>query len=173
MVGARVLLLSSSAEKRERARQLGADTVGDYQAQPDWGNWVLQETGGRGADVVLETGGAGTLGQSLKAVKVGGHVSLIGVLAGTQEKLNLLPLLMKAVRVQGVVVGHHGHLRQLVRAYLQSFTRPILDMGFALEAVPEAFRRLASGSQFGKIVIDYPAEREAQKPPLVSPPPAV
>lgn len=167
MVGARCLLLSSSEEKRQRARELGADAVADYKARPDWGAWVLEETAGRGADVVLETGGAGTLAQSLRAVKVGGHISLIGVLAGVQEEINLLPHLMKAVCVQGVVVGHQDHLRQLVRAYLQSYTRPVIDMGFALEAVPEAFDRLASGAHFGKIVIDYPVET---LPPVESPP---
>jgi NADPH:quinone reductase-like Zn-dependent oxidoreductase len=167
MVGARILLLSSSAEKRQRALQLGAAAVADYRARPEWGQWVLEQTGGRGADVVLETGGAGTLAQSLKAVKVGGHVSLIGVLSGTQEKLNLLPLLMKAIKVQGVVVGHQDHLRQLIRAYLQSFTRPILDMAYALEAVPEAMRRLESGQQFGKVVLEFPVEKA---PPIESPP---
>jgi NADPH:quinone reductase-like Zn-dependent oxidoreductase len=169
MVGARVLLLSSSAEKRQRARQLGADAVADYQTRPDWGDWVLEQTGGRGADVVLETGGAGTLAQSLRCVKVGGHISMIGILAGAQEKLNILPLMMKAVKVQGVVVGHQEHLRQLIRACLQSFTRPVVDMAFAFEALPEALAYLASGGHFGKVVIEYPVDEE----PLVESPPAV
>lgn len=167
MCGARALLLSSSKEKRERALELGADAVADYKARSDWGDWVLEQTSGRGADVVLETGGAGTLGQSLRAVRVGGHISLIGVLSGAQEPLNLLPLMMKAVRVQGVVVGHQEHLRQLVRAYLQSFTRPVVDQTFSFEALPEAFAYLASGRQFGKISIEYPVD---QSPPLESPP---
>jgi NADPH:quinone reductase-like Zn-dependent oxidoreductase len=167
MVGARVLVLSSSEEKRERARQLGADAVADYKKRHDWGDWVVEQTGGRGADVILETGGAGTLAQSLRAVKVGGHISMIGILAGTQEKLNVLPLMMKAVKVQGVVVGHQDHLRQLVHAYLQSFTRPVVDRAFAFEALPEALAYLASGKQFGKIVIEYPVDEE---PPVESPP---
>lgn len=167
MMGARVLLLSSSPDKRERALQMGADAVADYTTREDWGNWVLEETAGRGADVILETGGAGTLAQSLRAVKVGGHVSLVGVLSGSQQPLNILPLVMKAVTVRGVVVGHQDHLRQLIRAYLQTFTRPVIDMAFALEALPEAMAHLASGRQFGKIVIEYPVEEE---PPLESPP---
>ena len=169
MLRARVLLLSSSAEKRERARELGADAVADYRERPDWGNWVLEQTGGLGADVILETGGAGTLGQSARAVKVGGHICLIGVLSGSEEKLNLLPLLMKAVKVQGVVVGHHAHLRQLMAAYLQSFTRPVVNSVYHFEAVPEAFSLLASGNQFGKIGIDFGVESD----PTVSSPPAV
>ena len=170
MAGARVLLLSSSQEKRERALQLGADAVADYRARPDWGDWVLEQTGGRGADVVLETGGAGTMAQSLKATRVGGHVSVIGILAGAAEKLNILPLMMKAVKMQGVVVGHQDHLRQLIRAYLQSFTRPVLDMAYPLEALPEAMARLESGKQFGKITIEFPVEAESLK---IESPPAV
>lgn len=167
MVGARVLLLSSSPEKRERALQLGADEVADYRARADWGNWVLEQTGGRGADVVLETGGAGTMAQSLKAARVGGHVSVIGILSGAAEQLNILPLMMKAVKMQGVVVGHQDHLRQLVRAYLQSFTRPVVDATYALEALPEAMAYLESGRHFGKITIEYPVE---EAPPVESPP---
>lgn len=169
MLRARVLLLSSSPEKRERARELGADAVADYRERPEWGDWVLEQTGGRGADVILETGGAGTLAQSARAVKLGGHIALIGVLAGTQERLNLLPLLMKAVRVQGVVVGHHEHLRQLVAAYLQSYTRPVVDSVYHFEALPEAFSHLASGRQFGKIALEYSVETETD----VSSPPAI
>lgn len=169
MVGARVLLLSSSREKRERALQMGADAVADYRKRTDWGDWVLEQTGGRGADIVLDTGGAGTLAQSLRAVRVGGHVSLIGVLAGAQEKLNIMPLVMKAVRVQGVVVGHQEHLRQLVRACLHSFTRPVVDTTYALEALPEALAYLASGRHFGKIVIEFPVE----EPGKVESPPAL
>ncbi len=167
MSGARVLLLSSSKEKRERALELGAEAVADYRTRPDWGDWVLEQTGGRGADVVLETGGAGTLAQSLRAVRVGGHVSLIGVLAGAREELNILPLMMKAVKVQGVVVGHQEHLRRLVRAYLQTFTRPVVDQTFSFEAVPEALAYLASGRQFGKVTLEYPID---EAPPLESPP---
>jgi NADPH:quinone reductase-like Zn-dependent oxidoreductase len=169
MMGARVLLLSSSQEKRERARLLGADAVADYRARPDWGRWVMEETGGRGADLVLDTGGAGTLAQSLRAVKIGGHISMIGVLAGAEEAVNVLPLMMKAVKVQGVVVGHQQHLRQLVRAYLQSFTRPVVDRTYALEALPEALAYLASGKHFGKIVIEFPVDEpvELESPPAV------
>lgn len=166
MVGARALMLSSSAEKRELAKSLGADAVADYRERPDWGDWVLEQTGGHGADVVLETGGAGTLPQSLKAVKLGGHIALIGVLAGAKEPMNIMPLLMKAVRVQGVVVGHQEHLRQLIRAYLQSYTRPVVDSVFHFEAVPEAFARLASGSQFGKVTLEYSVEPSS---PVISP----
>jgi NADPH:quinone reductase-like Zn-dependent oxidoreductase len=156
ILGARVLLLSSSAEKRERAKELGADAVGDYQADPDWGRWALEQSDGEGVDLVLETGGAGTLAQSLKAVKVGGKIALIGVLSGHQEPLNILPLVMKAVQVQGVVVGHQQHAKELVRAFLQSMQRPVVYQTFTWDEVPAAFDTLASGKQFGNITINFP-----------------
>lgn len=107
------------------------------------------------------------MAQSLKAARVGGHVSVIGILSGAAEQLNILPLMMKAVKMQGVVVGHQDHLRQLVRAYLQSFTRPVVDATYALEALPEAMAYLESGRHFGKITIEYPVE---EAPPVESPP---
>jgi NADPH:quinone reductase-like Zn-dependent oxidoreductase len=156
MRGARVLLLSSSAQKRQWAKELGADEVGDYKADPKWGQWAQKHTDCKGVDLVLETGGAGTLAQSLKAVKVGGKISLIGVLSGHQEPLNILPLVMKAVCVQGVVVGNQRHAEELVQAFLQSMQRPVVHQTFPWGEVPEAFKILASGKQFGNITIEFP-----------------
>ena len=135
---------------------MGADIVGDYQTEPKWGRWALEHTDGEGVDLVLETGGAGTLAQSLKAVKVGGKISLIGVLSGHQEPLNILPLVMKAICVQGVVVGHKQHARELIQAYLQSMQRPVVHQTFSWDCVPDAFQTLASGRQFGKITVEFP-----------------
>lgn len=154
LLGARVLLLSSSHEKRERAREMGADAVEDYQKTPKWSRWVRDMTDGVGADVILETGGAGTLEQSIKSVKVGGHISLIGVLAGSEKPLNILPLVMKAVTVQGAVVGNRKHATDLKKAFLQGMTRPVVHKNFPWTQVPEAFEELASGKQFGKITVD-------------------
>lgn len=156
MHGARAIVLSSSAKKRALAKELGADVVGDYTQDPKWGGWVLEQTDGVGVDVVLETGGAGTLGQSLKSVKVGGRISLVGVLSGHQEPLNILPLVMKAVCVQGVVVGNHRHAEELVNAYLQTMQRPVVHQSYGWENVPEAFEALASGKQFGNLTIEFP-----------------
>jgi NADPH:quinone reductase-like Zn-dependent oxidoreductase len=156
MLGARCLLLSSSEAKRERALELGADAVSDYAENPEWSRWVLQETGGTGVDVVLETGGAGTLTQSLKSVKVGGHISLVGVLSGVEERLNILPLVMKAVTVRGAIVGHKESARELHEAILHNMIRPVIQQDFPWSEVPEAFQYLASGRQFGKITISFP-----------------
>lgn len=153
LVGARVLLLSSSQEKRERALSLGADAVHCYKSDPAWSRWALAQTGGKGVDVVLETGGAGTLGESLKAVTVGGHISLIGVLSGAKQELNILPLVMKAVTIQGAVVGSKDHSLQLQRAYIQNQKRPVVDATFSWDEVPKAFEALRAGRQFGKITI--------------------
>ena len=154
MLGARVLLLSSSEEKRERALELGADAVADYREEPNWSRWVREKTHGNGVDVVLETGGAGTLEQSIKSTKIGGHISLVGVLSGSESPLNILPLVMKAITVQGAVVGHRQHALDLQRAFLQGMTRPVVHKTFSWGQVPQAFEELASGRQFGKITID-------------------
>ena len=156
MAGAKVFLLSSSNEKRVRALDMGAEAVEDYREVPEWSRWVLEKTGGLGVDVVLETGGAGTLGQSLKSVKVGGHISLLGVLSGSKESINILPLVMKAVTVRGVVVGNKQHSQALHDAYLQNMVRPVVHETYSWNHVPEAFRALSSGHQFGKITIEFP-----------------
>lgn len=158
MVGARPLLLSSSEEKRQLAKELGAEACHCYKSDPKWSTWVREQTEGRGVDVVLETGGAGTLGESLKSVTVGGQVCLVGVLSGASAELNILPLVMKAVTVQGAVVGNREHSNRLQRAYLQSMQRPVVHRTFPWKQVPQAFELLKSGRQFGKIAIEYPAE---------------
>jgi len=156
MVGARILLLSSDPEKRERARELGADATEDYRRNPKWSEWVREQTGGEGVDVVLETGGAGTLPQSLKAVRLGGIISLVGVLSGTRGDINILPLVMKAVNVRGAVVGNKAHSKALVKAYLQNMVRPVVHRSYEWTDVPAAFQELQSGAQFGKITINFP-----------------
>src|SRR3954470_2095959 len=105
LAGARVLVISSSDEKLARARQLGAEVGINYRTTPEWGERVRQLTEGRGVDHVVEVGGAGTLGQSLRAVRTAGRISLIGVLSGATGQVNPMPVLMKSVRVQGIFVG--------------------------------------------------------------------
>jgi len=155
--GAKCLLLSSSAEKRERALELGADAVADYRANPNWSEWVLQQTNGKGVDVVLETGGAGTLPQSIKSTKVGGHISLIGVLSGAEDNLNILGLIMKGLTVRGAVVGSKAHLQSLHDAILHTMTRPVVQKSYSWDEVPKAFEALSCGGHFGKITIALPS----------------
>jgi NADPH:quinone reductase-like Zn-dependent oxidoreductase len=154
MVGARVIATSGSAEKIEVLRdRFGLDDVINYRDEPEWGRAVRKLTD-EGVDHVVEVGGAGTLANSLRAVRRGGTVSLIGVLAGVAEPLNLIPILMRNVRVQGVVVGHRQQLEALCRAIDVNGLRPAIDSTFALSEAADAFRHLQAQRHFGKIVVD-------------------
>ncbi len=149
--GARVVATSSSDAKRRRLEELGAFATVNYREEPRWGRALRELTGG--VDHVVEVGGAGTLAQSLEAVRAGGTVSVIGVLSGVRQPLDVLPILMKNVRVQGIFVGHRAHFRALVRALEASTIHPVVDRVFALEQAPDAFAHLASGAHFGKVCI--------------------
>jgi NADPH:quinone reductase-like Zn-dependent oxidoreductase len=151
-LGARALITSSSDEKLTRALALGADAGLNYKTNTEWDKWARQQTGGTGVDVVIEVGGAGTLDRSLKAVKTGGHVALIGVLAGGTT-FNPMLVLMKAVRLQGVFVGSRAMFEAMNAVIAQKPIRPVIDRVFALADAPAAFRHLESGSHFGKVVI--------------------
>lgn len=151
-LGARTLITSSSDEKLSRAHALGADAGTNYKTNPDWEKWARQQTGGMGVDVVIEVGGAGTLDRSLKAVKTGGHVALIGVLAGAGA-VNPMLVLMKAVRLQGVFVGSRAMFEAMNATITEKKLRPVIDRVFPLTEAPAAFRHLESGSHFGKVVV--------------------
>lgn len=153
MVGARVVVTSSSDEKLERAKALGAWATINYRRTPDWGKEVKSLTGGEGADHVVEVGGVGTLEQSLRAVRPGGHLSIIGVLAGGRGEVSLFPVLMQNLRLQGVLVGSRDDLDALVRALEAHGSRPPVDRVFDWAEVREAFEHLAAGRHFGKIAI--------------------
>lgn len=153
MVGARVIVTSSSDDKLERARALGADETINYVDNPEWGRVARGMTDGLGVDHVLELGGAGTLPQSLEAVRSGGHISLIGVLAGGAAKLNLTPILMRNIRVQGVLVGPRSDFEAMNRAIEQNGLSPVIDRNFAFNDAPAAFEHMAGAQHFGKICI--------------------
>jgi NADPH:quinone reductase-like Zn-dependent oxidoreductase len=153
-MGARVLVTSRSAAKLERARALGADATVDTTEQPDWQRSVRTWTDGRGADLVVEVGGAGTLARSLSAVRSGGTIAVIGVLAGRAGELDLAPVLMRAIRLQGIFVGSTADLDALARAVTARDLRPVIDQRFPLEQVPAALAALRDGSHVGKIAID-------------------
>lgn len=152
LMGARVIITSSSDEKLARALRLGASAGINYRSTPDWDRQAKELTGGAGVDQVVEVGGAGTLGRSLRAVRMGGHISLIGVLAGSGE-VNPLPILMQNVRVQGIFVGHREMFEAMNRAIALHKLRPVVDRTFDFLEAPEALRFLASGAHFGKICL--------------------
>ncbi len=154
-MGARVIITSSSDDKLERARSLGADDIINYRTSPDWGRQVLALTKGRGVDHVVEVGGPGTLGQSLQAVRVGGHVALIGVLTGFDGQVPTGLLMAKQARLQGLVVGNRRQQQEYVAALEQNNLRPVIDQSFPLEQLADAFQLQESGGHFGKIVVEW------------------
>ena len=153
MHGARVCITSSSEQKLERARALGASEGIVYTADSDWGR-TARRWAGSGVDVVVELGGAGTLDQSLRAVRTGGTVALIGVLAGAKTSLALTSVLMRHVRVQGVFVGSVRDLADLVACYrAHPDQRPVVDRVFELAELPQALQWMAAGRHMGKVVL--------------------
>jgi NADPH:quinone reductase-like Zn-dependent oxidoreductase len=154
MHGARVIVTSSSEKKLERAKALGADEVINYKKTPDWDKEVLNFTNSRGVDHVIEVGGAGTLSKSLNSVRVGGSVTVIGVLAGAGE-FDVRSVLMKAVRMQGVLVGSRRMFEDMNIAIENNRLKPVIDKTFAFKEAPEALRYMESGSHFGKIVVRF------------------
>jgi NADPH:quinone reductase-like Zn-dependent oxidoreductase len=153
LVGARVIVTSSSDAKLERARGLGADEGVNYKTTPDWPKRVRELTGGEGADHVLEVGGGGTFPLSVRATRVGGTISLIGVLAGNTTDVNLAPILMQNIRVQGVIVGSRETAEAAYRALAQHRLRPVVDRVFPFAEARAAMEWMAGQQHFGKIVI--------------------
>ena len=151
--GARVIVTSSSAAKRERALALGADHVIDYKATPQWGEAARAWTSGRGVDVVIEVGGPGTFDQSVAALRYGGTMSLLGVLTGLKGEVNTYGIFHKALRVAGIYVGSVAMFESLVRALEARQIDPIIDRTFGFGEVKDAYAYLASGAHLGKVVI--------------------
>lgn len=156
--GAEVIMTSSSDEKLARVKAMGADHLINYKRDPQWGRAARALTGGAGLDHIVELGGAGTLTQSIRAIRPGGFISMIGVLSGATSNDLLLPLVvMQQVRLQGVTVGSKEGLDAMLRAISLAGIKPVLDQTFEfLEAgVRAAFQHMGGGSHFGKIVIKF------------------
>ncbi len=151
--GARVIVTSSSDAKLERARALGASETINYKSHPDWEKKVRELTGGTGVDHVVEVGGGGTFAKSVRAVRASGQISLIGVLAGNTTDVNLAPILMQNIRVQGVIVGSRDTFEDLLRAVSHHQLRPVVDRVFPFAEARAAFDHMAGQGHFGKIVV--------------------
>jgi len=154
MMGATVVVTSSSDAKLDRARVLGADHTINYRSVPQWGDAVRKWTDGRGVDHVLEIGGPGTLPESLRAVRIGGHIALIGILTGTSGDVPTLGLMAKQVRLQGIIVGSRRHQQEMIRALDANQMRPVIDRTFALSELADAFRYEEQAAHFGKICVE-------------------
>jgi NADPH:quinone reductase-like Zn-dependent oxidoreductase len=151
--GARVLGTSSSDEKLERARALGLDAGLNYRERPQWADWVLEQTDGRGADLVVEVGGAGTFAQSLQAARVGGAIAQIGVLSQSSEPLAVPLILRKQLRIQGIYVGSRADFERMNQAISLLRIEPVVDRVFPLDEAQKAFRQMEQGAHFGKLVV--------------------
>jgi NADPH:quinone reductase-like Zn-dependent oxidoreductase len=151
--GARVILISSSDEKLTIARKLGADETINYAEDADWDKTVGRITDGRGADVVIEVGGAGTLDKSLASVRVGGTVCLIGVLTGVAGPVSTASILRRHVRVQGIYVGSREMFEEMNNAIAQHRLRPWIGKGFGFEEARAAYDHLSSATHVGKVTI--------------------
>ena len=150
LAGARVLLLSSSEDKLARARELGADATINYRETPEWGAAAKAATGGRGADIVVETAG-GTLPQALAAAAFGGFVGVIGFVGGYGATIDMRQLIGPMVRVQGIAVGSRTRFEAMNRAIAAHGVRPIVDQVFPLDRARDAFALMERGGHFGKI----------------------
>jgi NADPH:quinone reductase-like Zn-dependent oxidoreductase len=154
IAGVKVIATSSSDEKLVRVKAMGADHGINYRTQGEWDAAVRELTHGVGVDHVVEVGGSGTLSKSLKSVRSGGAISMIGVLSGVEGDMNLIPILMKNIRIQGIYVGNAEMFAAMNQAISLHKMRPVVDRVFKMEAIQDAYQHMASGQHFGKIVIE-------------------
>lgn len=155
LAGAEVVATSSSEAKLERLKGLGADHVVDYRAVPEWARVARDVTNGRGVDHVVEVGGGGTLDQSIKAVRPGGTISLIGVLSGANHEFRLPLVVTREIRLQGITCGSYEQFAAMLRAVAATGLRPALDeTRFTLDTLPAAIAHMRDGRHFGKIVVE-------------------
>ncbi|ANK80303.1 MAG: NADPH:quinone oxidoreductase [Rhizobiales bacterium NRL2] len=153
-MGARVIATTSSDVKAARLKELGADHVLNYLDITDWGKAAKSLTGGAGIDLVVEVGGAGTLTQSLKSIRIGGAIAMIGILAGQSDQVNMGYVLMTNSRIQGITVGSREMHLRMYRAMEAHAIRPVISDNFALADIREALAHQKDGRHFGKIAID-------------------
>jgi NADPH:quinone reductase-like Zn-dependent oxidoreductase len=153
MLGAKVIITSSSDDKLARAKVLGADEGINYKTNPEWGKTAKALNGGRGVDLVVELGGENTLNQSLRAVRTGGTISLIGVLSGSKLSSPIGLVVTRHVKLQGITVGSADDLRDMFRAIELHKMIPVVDKTFAFEELHAAMDHQASGQHFGKVCI--------------------
>lgn len=151
--GATVIITSSSDEKLERAKELGAHHGINYRTNANWGEAVRELTDGRGVDHTIETGGAGTLDQSVQAARTGGTISLLGVLTGFTGEVNAYNVFHKMLRINGVYVGSRAMFERMNRAISICSIKPVIDQVYEFDQAPNALRRLAAGAHFGKLVV--------------------
>lgn len=153
-MGATVIVTSSSDAKLERARSMGADFTVNYKSDPEWGRTIRTWTGKRGVDHVLEIGGPGTLAQSIVAARIGGHISMIGILTGIKGEVPTLAMMAKQIRLNGIIVGSRAHQLDMIRGLEATGIKPVIDKTFPLESLADAFHYEEQAQHFGKICVE-------------------
>jgi NADPH:quinone reductase-like Zn-dependent oxidoreductase len=153
--GCHVIATSSSDAKLEKLAALGADQLINYRQFENWGDRTLEITGGKGVNVIVEVGGSGTLAQSVRAIAMGGHISLIGVLTGFEGQVPTVELFQKNAVISGITVGSQANQEDMVKAINTTGILPVIDRNFGLEDLAEAFRLQESQQHFGKICLSF------------------
>ena len=153
--GLRTVITSSSDEKLARAKAMGADHLANYRADPEWAKVVRAATGGVGADLIIEVGGGGTIEQSMKAIRIGGHVAIVGVVAGLGGGFNTASLIGNSARLQGLSVGSRDMFEAMCRFIDLHRIQPVVDKLFPWTEVKAAFTAMQGGEHFGKIVLEF------------------
>jgi NADPH:quinone reductase-like Zn-dependent oxidoreductase len=152
--GSHIFVISSDDTKLAKAKELGADEIWNYRKKPDWEKWIREKTDQIGVDRIIEVGGPATLDRSLKAIRSGGEIALIGVLAG-EGHFNPMPIIMKGITLRGIFVGPRSELESVVDSYSYYPDRPIIDRIFSMDQLPEALHYLETGKHIGKIVLNW------------------
>jgi NADPH:quinone reductase-like Zn-dependent oxidoreductase len=154
-LGARAVVISSSDAKLKRARDLGADHCINYRTQPAWGEEAF-EFGGHGVDAVIEIGGTGTLENSLAAIRHGGHVNIIGYMAGIDMGITVFPLIIKNANLHGIGTGNRDSYEAMMATIDETALRPVIDRHYTFEEAGQALADLDAGGHFGKLVVSIP-----------------
>jgi NADPH:quinone reductase-like Zn-dependent oxidoreductase len=153
--GLRTLITSSSDEKLARAKAMGANHLANYRQEPEWAKAVRAATGGVGADLIVEVGGGGTIEQSMRAIRIGGHVAIVGVVAGLGGGFNTVSLIGNSAKLQGLSVGSRDMFEAMCRFIELHRIQPVVDKLFPWTEVKAAFTAMQGGEHFGKIVLEF------------------
>jgi NADPH:quinone reductase-like Zn-dependent oxidoreductase len=153
--GMRTLITSSSDEKLARAKAMGANHLANYRQDAEWAKAVRAATGGVGADLIIEVGGGGTIEQSMRAIRIGGHVAIVGVVAGLGGGFNTASLIGNSAKLQGLSVGSRDMFEAMCRFVDLHRIQPVVDKVFPWTEVGAAFRAMQGGEHFGKIVLGF------------------
>ena len=153
--GYRTVITSSSDEKLARAKALGADHLVNYKTTPAWSKAVREATGGKGCDFIMEVGGGGTIQESMRAIRIGGHIAIIGVVAGAGDPFNPAALIGNSAKLQGLSVGSRDMFEAMCRAIELRRIQPVVDKVFPFTEVSAAFKAMQAGEHFGKIVLEF------------------